>query len=165
MTSVNATPQLHLIGEIKGATGFDGNRVFCKFSVRSGHNWTLISGKDQGETYEEIKDETENTTQWDHPFDLHYKAKAIRGWPKFFVEVWSADTEGRYSIGGYGIGVVPFQAGQQTITIDCWRPKPQGFWKRLSASILGIQPELTYKDMVMSTAERFGFECESTGQV
>mgnify|MGYP000857260588 CR=1 FL=1 len=60
MTSTNATPQLHLIGEIKGANGFDGNRVFCKFSIRSGHNWTLISGKDYGETYEEIKDETEN---------------------------------------------------------------------------------------------------------
>mmetsp|Transcript_1368 Transcript_1368/g.1795 ORF Transcript_1368/g.1795 Transcript_1368/m.1795 type:complete len:113 (+) Transcript_1368:2-340(+) len=107
----NATPQLHLIGEIKEAKGFDGNRLFCKFSVRSGHGWILISGKSQGETYEEEKDETEDSAQWDHPFDLHFKAKTLRGWPKFFVEVWSADSEGRYSIGGYGIGVVPFQAG------------------------------------------------------
>ena len=43
---------------------------------------------------------------------MNYKSKAIRGWPKFFVEVWYADTEGRYSIGGYGIGVIPFSAGQ-----------------------------------------------------
>ena len=62
MNSQSGTPQVHLIGEIKTAEGFDGNRVFCKFSIRSGKNWTLISGKSQGETYEEMKDETENTT-------------------------------------------------------------------------------------------------------
>ena len=91
MSSSSITPQLHLIGEIKGAQGFDGNRLFCKYWVKSGHNWIILNGKNSGETYEEIKDETENSAQFDHPFDLHYKAKAIRGWPKFFVEVWSAD--------------------------------------------------------------------------
>ena len=73
--------------------------------------------------------------------------------------------QGRYSIGGYGIGIVPFSAGQHTIKIDCWRPKPQGFFKRMASSILGVQPELTFKDMVMSTAERFGLECETTGSI
>ena len=85
--------------------------MFAKYSVRSGKNWTIISGKNQGETYEEIKDETEDATMWDHPFDIHYKTISIRGWPKFFVEVWTVDLEGRYSIGGYGICVVPFEAG------------------------------------------------------
>ena len=33
------------------------------------------------------------------------------------------------------------------------------------AKLLGIQPELSYKDVVMSSADRFGFECESTGTV
>ena len=67
-----------------------------------------MNGNPVGETYEEVKDETEDTTQLDHPFDLHYKAKTIRGWPKFMIEVWSADNEGRYSLGGYGVAVVPF---------------------------------------------------------
>jgi hypothetical protein len=53
-----------------------------------GHNWTLLSGKETGETYEEIKDSTDETFIWDHPFDMHFKAKTMRGWPKFFVEVW-----------------------------------------------------------------------------
>lgn len=56
--------------------------------MRVGHNWTLLSGKDSGETYEEIKEETEEHIIWDHPFDIHYKAKTMRGWPKFNVEVW-----------------------------------------------------------------------------
>ena len=107
-----STPQVHLIGEIKQATGFPGNRCFCKYSIRSGNNWICVSGKENGETYEELKDETEDAAQWDHPFDMHYKTTSLRGWPKFFIEVWSADMEGRYSIAGYGVGVVPFQAGQ-----------------------------------------------------
>ncbi len=80
--------EVHLIGELKGAYGFDTNRLFCKFNVRVGYNWTLLSGKDNGETYEEIKDDTEEYIIWDHPFDLHYKTKTMRGWPKFMVEVW-----------------------------------------------------------------------------
>lgn len=83
------TPQVHLIGEIKGATGFDANKLFCKFDVRTGRDdWKLIAGKESGETYEEIRDEIDEFAVWDHPFDLHYSCKQIRGWPKFCVEVW-----------------------------------------------------------------------------
>ena len=75
--------------------------------MRAGFNWTLVQGKDTGETYEEVKDQTDDTAQWDHPFDLYYMAKSVRGWPKFLIEVWSADDEGRYSIAGYGVGTIP----------------------------------------------------------
>ena len=75
------------------------------------------------------------------------------------------DSDGRYSISGYGIATVPFTPGQHSISVKCWRPRPQGFFKRLAAKILGIQPELEFKDMVMSSAERFGFEAETTGTV
>ena len=94
---------------------------------------------------------------------MHYKAKTMRGWPKFFVEVWQIDSEGRYSISGYGIATIPFTPGQHSIQIKCWRPSPLGFWKRMAAKILGVQPELQFKDMLMS--ERFGFEAETTGTV
>ena len=91
MTTNPNTPQVHLIGEIKGATGFYQSRIFCKYEIKSGVNWTLLAGKDSGETYEEIRDEIDEYAVFDHPFDLHYKCKAIRGWPKFKIEVWTAD--------------------------------------------------------------------------
>lgn len=75
----------------------------------------LMGGKEAGETYEEIRDSIEEQSVWDHPFDLHYKAKAIRGWPKLYVEVWQANSSGRYSVAGYGIGVIPFEPGQHKI--------------------------------------------------
>ena len=57
MSNSAQTPQVHLIGEIKGATGFDSYRHFCKFQVKVGQNWTLINGQEAGETYEEVQDE------------------------------------------------------------------------------------------------------------
>ena len=39
------------------------------------------------------------------------------------------------------------------------------FWKQLASSLLGIKPELKFKDTVMSSSERFGFETETTGTV
>jgi hypothetical protein len=158
MANVNVnTPQVHLIGEIKGATNFDSARLFCKFEIKCGYNWTLLAGHDSGETYEEIRDEIGSFALWDHPFDLHYKCKGIRGWPKFKLEVWEADVHGRYSIAGYGIGVVPFEPGQHTIKIKCWRPAPLYWWKQMAANLMGVKPELKFKDMTMSGAERFGF--------
>ena len=74
-------------------------------------------------------DECDFVAQWDHPFDLHYMARSVRGWPKFLLEVWVADSEGRYSIGGYGVATVPIEAGTHTIKVPCWRPKPQGYFK------------------------------------
>ena len=48
----------------------------------------------------------------------------MRGWPKFFIEVWQVDDDGRYSISGYGIATVPFTPGQHSIEVKCWRPSP-----------------------------------------
>jgi len=37
--------------------------------------------------------------------------------------------------------------------------------QRVAAKILGIQPELEFKDLLYSSAQRFGFETETTGTV
>ncbi len=62
----------------------------------------------------------------------------MRGWPKFFLEVWQVDSDGRYSVAGYGIATVPMTPGQHSLKVNCWRPKPQGFFKRLAGKLLGI---------------------------
>ena len=156
MALINSTPQVHMIGEIKGAVGFEHNRLFCKYEVRCGTNWTQLAGKEQGETYEEIRDEIDEGAIWDHPFDLHFKCNAVRGWPKIYVEVWQADNEGRYSLAGYGLGVVPFTPGHHRMEIKCWAPIKPGFFDQLRASMLGIRPELEFKDMLFSSTERYG---------
>ena len=167
MSVIINTPQVHLIGDIKLAQGFKQDRLFCRYTLKVGHNWSLLSGKDSGETYEEIKESTdpEAGVYWDHPFDVHYKAKTMRGWPKLFLEVWQVDEHGRYTTSGYGIATLPFSPGQHTVEVKCWRPKTNGWLKQLGHRLLGIQQEVEFKDMVMSSQDRFGFETESTGTV
>ena len=64
---------------------------------------STVSGKTSGETYEEVKDETDDSTQWDQIFNVYFITHTVIGWPKFMIEVWCADEEGRYSIRGYGV--------------------------------------------------------------
>ena len=35
----------------------------------------------------------------------------------------------------------------------------------MAADLMGVKPELKFKDMTMSNAERFGFQTETTGTV
>jgi hypothetical protein len=45
---------------------------------------------------------------FEHPFDLNFSAKSVRGWPKLILEVWEVDAKGRNCIAGYGTTVMPF---------------------------------------------------------
>mmetsp|Transcript_29524 Transcript_29524/g.21346 ORF Transcript_29524/g.21346 Transcript_29524/m.21346 type:complete len:80 (+) Transcript_29524:314-553(+) len=63
------------------------------------------------------------------------------------------------------MGVIPFGPGNHKMEIKCWAPRPQGYFKQLASSLLGIKPELKFKDMLFSSADRFGFEGETTGTV
>ena len=77
---------------------------------------------------------------WDHPVDLHYVSRSIRGWPKIFVEVWEVN-ENRHSISGYGEASLPTTPGHHLLEVHCWRP--YGNESHRSASeYLGARPEL-----------------------
>ena len=102
----------------------------------------------------------------------------MRGWPKIVIEVWEVSYEGRYSIAGYGIGTIPCTPGTHNIVIKCWRPTDtttvtntnsfdglSSWFGFLSQWILGNRPELSNKDILLSSAERNGFETETTGTV
>lgn len=77
---------------------------------------------------------------WDHPIDLYYATRSIRGWPKLYIEVWNIDNVGRYSIGmckylwlaGYGITTIPFSPGKNSIEIKCWRPVAPSIFEKVS---------------------------------
>ena len=135
MKSIFKTPQVHIIGKICGGNNFEGDKLFVQYSIKTGDNWTLLKGEPNGETFLSTKKGT--FTPLEHPLDLHYIAKAIRGWPKMIVEVWQEDEHGRNTISGYGLMTFPIAPGDFTLEIDCWRPKG-GIIEKL----LGTYPEL-----------------------
>jgi len=46
--------ELHIIGELVGASGFPSQDLFCKWSIVVGQDWTLLEGHDEGQTQVDI---------------------------------------------------------------------------------------------------------------
>lgn len=157
--SVYKTPQVHILGKLAYADNFECDSVYAKFKFLTGENWMLLSGSVSGETFI-AKNNASFQAPFEHPLDLNYACKSIRGWPRILVEVWQIDSHGRESIAGYGIAAVPMKKGEQEVKVHCWRPKAS-FWDRL----IGAYSELEFKDIIISTQNRYGFKTESTGCV
>mmetsp|Transcript_26594 Transcript_26594/g.23572 ORF Transcript_26594/g.23572 Transcript_26594/m.23572 type:complete len:98 (+) Transcript_26594:50-343(+) len=85
------TPQLHIIGKLAYAKDFDCQDLYCKFWIKSGKSWTVLSGKDNAETFLAIVN-NEKEAPLEHPIDINYSAKSIRGWPKLLIEIWTVDS-------------------------------------------------------------------------
>ena len=120
-----------------------------------------MSGIESGETFEVESDNGEYVFYLDHPFELHYACRSVRGWPKLLIEVWGVSEE-RESIAGYGVITLPNHPGQYTQTIQCWKPKNS---IKYNEDLLGINPELEFRDVLLSTIERYLIEGSSTGTV
>ena len=159
MESFRKTPQVHLIGKIQSGKCFPCDTIYVKYCFKSGENWTLIQGLSSGETFQSTSS-YKSLIALEHPFDLNYSCKSVRGWPKLILEVWQVDEAGRNSISGYGQMTCPTEPGEYKIDVACWRPKA-GLYDRM----IGAYPELLYKDVIISSNSRFGFKTESTGKV
>lgn len=98
--------ELHIIGQIIGASGFPQSSLFCKWGIHtgalschfvtlwcilgtmrtilifisfiSGGAWRLLSGLKEGQTQVDIPQIGE-MAYWSHPIDLHYSTKGLQG--------------------------------------------------------------------------------------
>jgi B9 domain-containing protein 2 len=96
----------------------------------------------------------------EQPFEVNYSTASVRGWPRLIVEVWEVDPEGRNHIAGYGISIIPMEAGTYNLDICCWRPAVSFFDK-----IVGVYPELQHRGVLVSGESKYGFKTDSAGKV
>lgn len=114
-------PELHVIGEIVGATDYELPSLFCKFSFEAGTNFRLLQGLPTGQTHCDMPPEGEMAIL-SHPVDVHYAVKGIDGWPRLRIEVYGVDRYGRIELAGYGCCIVPTTAGMHELRCHTWRP-------------------------------------------
>ena len=53
-----AEPEVHVIGQLRGASGFESENAFCVFEVKHGPAWSLLGGESEGQTqtdYAEVR--------------------------------------------------------------------------------------------------------------
>uniref|UniRef100_V9LKN7 B9 domain-containing protein 2 n=1 Tax=Callorhinchus milii TaxID=7868 RepID=V9LKN7_CALMI len=70
--------ELHIIGQITGASGFPQQNLFCKWGIHAGCAWKLLSGSVEGRTQVDSP-ENEPIAHWSHPLDIHYATKGLQG--------------------------------------------------------------------------------------
>ncbi|CAH7379863.1 B9d2 [Phodopus roborovskii] len=70
--------EVHVIGQIIGATGFSESSLFCKWGIHTGAAWKLLSGVREGQTQVDTP-QIGDMAYWSHPIDLHFATKGLQG--------------------------------------------------------------------------------------
>lgn len=156
-------PELHIIGEIIGASRLDPNgrlaeNAFCAWELKTGRYWQCVGGQESGQTqadYPASLDEADAggaLTVWNHPMDVHYFAKTLEGWPRISLEVWQLDSFGGKQILGYGFAHVPFAPGCHELDVALWRPCGTAR-EEMAEFFLQQAPQLIDRAVVHSSAK------------
>ncbi|XP_067942559.1 B9 domain-containing protein 2-like [Watersipora subatra] len=155
--------EVHIIGQVQGATGFPEHSLFCKWGIHAGGAWRIINGQRHGQTQVDLP-QNEAMAAWSHPIDIHYVTKGLQGWPKVHVQVWHQDAFGRNELYGYGFVHIPTSPGMHDIECPTWRPA--GSWsEHVTQHFVGGGPQLRNPDLVYSGADRYNLKTVAMGTV
>ena len=72
-------PSLSIVGQLLGCTGFDSDRLFCKFRLETkGVGWSTVYGESDGQTQLGIRttDSEYDGQVFAHPIDIHMHVPA-----------------------------------------------------------------------------------------
>lgn len=155
--------EVHIVGQIYGASGFPDQSLFCKWSVQSGNSWKLLQGSKSGQTHVD-NPSYDQYAYWAHPVDLHYATKGLQGWPKFLFEVWHQDSFGRAELYGYGVCHVPVTPGYHELECATWRPLGN-VKDQLTSYFVGGSHQLRNPDVAYLSSELYRLKTESMGKV
>ena len=156
-------PEVHIVGELLGAANFNLPNLFCRWTISPGGEWSMLAGEERGQTQVDVGDGS-GYTVWSHPVDVHYSTVAVKGWPRFFFEVWHEDRYGRNELAGYGTCFVPTTPGEHNVECATWRPEGSA-WDKLSSFFLGNKPRLERPSLVTTSEDRFDLFAETAGRV
>mmetsp|Transcript_1899 Transcript_1899/g.2952 ORF Transcript_1899/g.2952 Transcript_1899/m.2952 type:complete len:176 (+) Transcript_1899:141-668(+) len=155
--------ELHVIGQLSGASGFTSQNLFCKFGAVAGRSWELLEGLDQGQTQLDCAQDGEMVV-WAHPLDMHYSCKGLAGWPKLHFQIWSQDVHGRNDICGYGFCHIPTAPGMYELDCVTWLPEGS-VGERIAAFFVGGHPRLKLEEVVYTPGDRFRLQTTTAGML
>ncbi|KAK9822147.1 hypothetical protein WJX74_010850 [Apatococcus lobatus] len=155
--------ELHVIGELTGASGFRRQSIFCKWYFAAGQAWELLEGQEGGQTQTDQPAKGSQSV-WGHPIDAHFLCKGLTGWPKLHLEVWKQDKQGRCDICGYGFVHIPTAPGSYELECATWRP--EGSRKeQWAAWCCGGNPQLVMEEVVHGPEDRYRLQTVPGGTV
>ena len=153
-------PEVHIIGEIVGGTGFDSG-VSCSFVVDfNSDHWDLLDGDLRGKSHVDYPMD-DGFSVWAHPIDVHFSCRSLQGWPRVLFTVWKLDSFGMSDLAGYGFLHVPTSPGCHTIECPTWRPVGTDK-EEFHAFFLGGNPRLKRENFDVLYAKAWEQRCHLT---
>lgn len=168
--------EVHLIGHLLEASGFDDKSLFAKWSLKTASNWTVLEGLKEGQTHlsNAFADSTQDSGQdgldcnrhiWSHPIDVHYVTKGLSGWPKFEFQIWTVDWMGKANISSYGYLSIPMHPGYHELTCYTWRPVGD-IRRRIVDYMTGYRMHLVDpSDPIINGFQRHAIQAQSMGTI
>ncbi|XP_011554947.3 B9 domain-containing protein 2 isoform X2 [Plutella xylostella] len=156
--------ELHILGNIHGASNFKYQSLFCRYSFQAGPNWTVVSGLPEGQTVSGQLGSSQSAV-WSHPLDIHYITKGLQGWPKLLLHVSCLDSIGQTWTVGYSCCSLPAVPGYHEIELPCWAPSAATLTDRIRQYFLGGSHQLLQTDIINIGLDRLKLKTESRGTV
>lgn len=167
--------EVHLIGQVLEASGFDEKSLFARWTLQTTSHWTVLEGLKQGQTHlsdmSVISNQSDNVETisnryiWSHPIDIHYVTKGLSGWPKFEFQVWGVDWLGKANISSYGFLNVPMNPGYHELICYTWRPVGD-IRRRFIDYITGHRMHIVdTSDPIINGLQRHAIQAQSMGQI
>ncbi|KAL9644433.1 hypothetical protein ABK040_013661 [Willaertia magna] len=156
--------EVHLIGEIIGASEFVEDNLFCVWNVEKGSNWTHVSGQEKGQTQVNKRNAEDNINIFAHPIDCHYSTPTLIGWPKLIFQVWYQDGYGRNDFVGYGVLNIPTESGYFDLEVVTWRPLGS-FKDQINEMIIGGRMQVKDLSIIHNGEDRRKLTTISTGKI
>ena len=155
--------EVHVIGQLVGASGFPEHSLFCKWGIHTGGAWRVLAGLREGQTQVD-NPQNDDFANWCHPIDIHFATKGVQGWPKIHLQVWHQDSFGRNELYGYGFCHLPTSPGFHEIECPTWRPSGT-MREQISQMFVGGGPQLRNPDLIYSGADRYHLRTLTMGKV
>ncbi|GLC36538.1 hypothetical protein PLESTB_000159200 [Pleodorina starrii] len=115
---------LHLVGEIVGASGFSCPMLFCRWELlyEPAKSWKVLRGLTKGATHACCAEmEEEEMVVWEHPLDIHMQTQSLQGWPSLLLRVHSRDeTTNRDVFVSYALVKLPTSPGLHHLSCHTW---------------------------------------------
>ncbi|PNH06038.1 B9 domain-containing protein 2 [Tetrabaena socialis] len=120
----NSFADLHILGEIVGASGFQFPMLFCRWQLlyEPSKSWQVLRGQQQGTTHACCSAVGEvDLVVWEHPLDIHVKTQSLQGWPALLLMVYARnESSGCDSFVSYALVPLPSTPGMHRISSHTW---------------------------------------------
>lgn len=155
--------QVHIIGQIEGATEFSKSDLFCVWKFEVGDTWTEINGVFSGQTQVDQKG-SDGQFVFGHPIDVSYSTTTCIGWPKLVIEIWFQDGYGRNDFAGYSVVQIPTATGSYDLEVHCWRPVGK-LLEQIKEGLIGGYMQVKDKSLIYNGEDRFKLTTVSVGKL